>query len=184
VAQIDDVKYVGIDVKLNRGERIKFQPDIVGFRKDLSHVVYVDFESPNSCDSRLPEKDIKQYLRWVSDGSVTPYIVITSLPDQSAPRWALRYASDLNAEHRNSRTEMRANPLSYWSSVWRRDLAGVDLSRVTLLNINGRSVRNIEIFSQPCEAPRGNVLLPDDDPKRRRVKANTLMRRRPRGAPR
>ena len=147
VAQVDSVEYVGVDVKLNRGGKIKFQPDVVGFGEDLGHRVYVDFESPNSCDARLPEKDIRKYIKWISDGRGTPYIIITSLPTKSAPRWPLRYSSDLNAEHRNSRTEMRANPLNYWSGVWRDELAGADLSHVTLLNIDGRSVQKISISS-------------------------------------
>jgi hypothetical protein len=84
VAQMDGVAWVGIDVRLNNpGDHIKFQPDVVGFREDRSHVLYVDFESPNSCDSRIADKDVRPYLKWTAKhNDAAYYVIVTSLPDR------------------------------------------------------------------------------------------------------
>ncbi len=84
VAQMDGVAWVGIDVQLNNpGDHIKFQPDVVGFREDRSHVLYVDFESPNSCDSRIADKDVRPYLKWTAKhNDAAYYVIVTSLPDR------------------------------------------------------------------------------------------------------
>jgi hypothetical protein len=150
VARIAGVVHVGIDVRLNLGGGVKFQPDIVGFRDDRSHLLYVDFESPNSCDTRIKDKDILPYLNWVSKHhDAANYVVVTSLPDRQSPAWQLRWtsghdASGRNSEHRQFRDVIRANPLHYWSKVWRHDLSGCDLSRVVLLNIDGKSVKRVD----------------------------------------
>jgi hypothetical protein len=141
VARIDGVVHVGIDVRLNLGGGVKFQPDVVGFGEDRSHVLYVDFESPNSCDTRIKDKDILPYLNWVSKHpNAADYVVVTSLPDRLSPTWQLRWTSGedvsgRNSEHRQFRDAIRANPLRYWSKVWRHDLINRDLSRVVFLNI-------------------------------------------------
>lgn len=150
VARIDGVVHVGIDVRLNLGGGVKFQPDVVGFREDRGHVLYVDFESPNSCDTRIKDKDILPYLNWVSKHhDAANYVVVTSLPDRLSSTWQLRFfsgqgASGRNSEHRQFRDAIRANPLRYWSNVWRHDLARRDLSQVVFLNIDGKSVRQVD----------------------------------------
>jgi hypothetical protein len=142
--------HVGIDVRLNLGCGVKFQPDVIGFREDLSHVLYVDFESPNSCDTRIKDKDILPYLNWVSKHhDAANYVIVTSLPDRPSSAWQLRWtsgqdASGRNREHRQFRDAIRANPLLYWSEVWRHDLTGRDLSRVVFLNIDRKSVRQVD----------------------------------------
>lgn len=145
VAKLDGVAHVGIDVRLNAGGGAKFQPDVVGFRGDLRrYVLYVDFESPNSCDTRIRDKDIQPYLKWAAkhENNAVPYIVVTSLPNRSDLKWQFRYPNWLrNAEH--TRDEIRKNPLSYWSSFWRSDLADLDLSGVALLNIDGGLVQRV-----------------------------------------
>jgi hypothetical protein len=148
VARINGVVHVGIDVRLNRGA-VKFQPDVVGFREDRSHVLYVDFESPNSCDTRIIDKDIVPYRNWISNYSnAADYIIVTSLPSRPSLDWQLRWFSGQNAtgrnrEHRQSRPAIRENPLLYWSDVWRPALTDRDLSRVVFLNIDGKSVRQV-----------------------------------------
>jgi len=145
VAKINGVAHVGIDVRLNLRVGVKFQPDVVGFREDLSHVLYVDFESPNSCDTRIKDKDILPYIKWASKhNDAAYYVVVTSLPDRSNPTWQLRWVNERNEEHRGRRADIRVNPLRYWSDVWRRSLTGHDLGRVFVLNIDGKSVRRVD----------------------------------------
>ncbi|WP_141400521.1 hypothetical protein [Magnetospirillum sp. 15-1] len=141
VSSIKGVAYVGIDVRLNR-DGLKFQPDIVGFGEDGDHAVYVDFESPNSSDARVPWKDVDAYLSWSGPKLETPYIVVTSLPDRETSTWELRWTADgyYNADHKERRSEIRANPFRYWSEAWRTAMAGWDLSTVAIININGKKV--------------------------------------------
>ena len=142
VANLEGVAYVGIDVRLNVGG-VKFQPDVVGFQEDGKAVVYVDFESPNSSDARIPRKDVKPYLAWVGDTSDSaPYVTVTALPNLPAPDWELRWTNrdQYNFKHKGKREEIRANPLRYWRGVWGEELRGYDLSSVLLLNIDRRKV--------------------------------------------
>ncbi len=144
LSNLPGVKHVGIDVHINLGGK-KIQPDLVGFCEDLSlgkekHLVYVDFESPNSSDERVFKKDVEPYKK---SGSQTPYIIVTSLPDKEAPKWGLGYTNDgnWNCAHKNSRKDIKKNPFSYWSKVWRADMKGMDLSTVAFININGKEVK-------------------------------------------
>jgi len=152
VSRLRKVKYVAIDVRLNLGGGVKFQPDVVGFTSNnFGHVLYVDFESPNSCDTRIKTKDIEPYRKWVRQHPVSVhYVVVTSLPDRHAPNWQLRWTSGQSESGRNRKhkpflAEIRQNPLRYWQNAWKKDLKGEDLSTVTFLNIDGVSVRNVDI---------------------------------------
>jgi len=157
VGKLDGVSHVGIDVRLNLRKGVKFQPDVVGFRRELSgHVIYVDFESPNSSDARIDRKDICRYLDWSACHEAAPYIVITSLPDKSVDGWELRWKSKgrTNEKHQGKLSEIAENPLRYWLKVWSRDSAVRDLSRVTFLNIDGKAVRRLEIPQRGPEMAR------------------------------
>ena len=57
VGEMNGVKYVGIDVRLNNRKGQKFQPDVVAYANARAvernkPMVFVDFESPNSSDGR------------------------------------------------------------------------------------------------------------------------------------
>ena len=145
VGEMDGIGYVGIDVKLNAGKGLKFQPDIVGYRdsaglRDNKAAIYVDFESPNSCDTRITtEHHLEDYLDWVKKPQHrAPYVIITSLPDAHAPSWKLLYPSYYrNFEHRGKLKEVRDNPFRYWTAVWKKDLrTRPKFSDVYFLNIN------------------------------------------------
>ena len=148
VSNMKDVAYVGIDVRLNR-KGVKFQPDVVGFREDRSPVVYVDFESPNSSDARVPYKDVKSYLEWSEpEPKKTPYIVVTSLPNRAAPNWQIRWTAhgQYNERHKGSlTTEIKKNPLSYWSKEWREEMTKFDTSSVAIINIDGKNVERVSL---------------------------------------
>lgn len=145
ISTIDGIAYVGIDVRLNGGGGVKFQPDLVGFYEDGSYAIYVDFESPNSSDARVPGKDVSAYLRWAEVAPTAPYIIVTSLPDVAAPNWELRWTADgyYNEKHRDRRADIRANPFRYWSAAWQKAMAGWDLSHIAFLNISGRKIERV-----------------------------------------
>ena len=151
LGEMDGVGYVGVDVKLNDGGGVKFQPDVVGFGNAESlgrvePVIFVDFESPNSSDGRVPNYHLPQYMRWIKvQEHKAPYVVITSVPDAPAPKWKLLYAGPkgLNFVHKAHLNEIRRNPFRYWKAVWAKELcnqSGLDMSGVFFLNINGRQV--------------------------------------------
>ena len=90
VGEMDGIGYVGVDVRLNDRQGLKFQPDVVGFRdaeglQNNQAVIFVDFESPNSCDARFTKHHLAQYLEWVKTPKHrAPYVIVTSLPDGAA----------------------------------------------------------------------------------------------------
>jgi hypothetical protein len=155
VESLPHVKLLGLDVRLNRGDGIRFNPDIVAFsdRGALldsgNHIVYVDFESPNSSDARLRTKNIAPYIAYASSGAAAPYVIVTSLPNMSTPSWELRWVGKdrCNYAHRRNRDQIRANPYRYWRRFWAKDLIGADLSTITMLNIAGRRVRRMTMDS-------------------------------------
>lgn len=142
--QIDGIATVGIDMRLNLGSGVKFQPDLVGMDADLRPVVAVDYESPNSSDARIPTKDVDPYLAWHRQSAIAiPYIIITTLPDGPASDWELRYTAPgyYNADFCGRRGEICQSPLRFWQAFYMQELAKRQVMNVAMLNIGGRSVR-------------------------------------------
>jgi len=136
---------VGIDVRFNLDHKAKFQPDLVGYTK-YEPVLFVDYESPNSSDARIPEKDVKPYLAWMAATKKRgEYIIITTLPDRCCPHWQVRYTSESGCNHGfgNKRKEIQKNPFEFWYRYYRRQLCGSDLGALSFININGRTVEHI-----------------------------------------
>jgi hypothetical protein len=141
-----------VDAKLNwqgdgdgrwTGEKCKLQPDVVGFDVDLRPMLFVDYESPNSSDERIIEKDIKAYLRWREVTKKTvPYVLITTLPSVESPRWEVRYTSNVGygAAAKGQAKVVRENPLRFWTNVWKGNPVMRDLTNLAILNIDCRSV--------------------------------------------
>lgn len=154
VGEMERIAYVGVDVRLNNGKGQKFQPDVVGFADAKSvhsnqPAILVDFESPNSCDGRIPQYHLRQYCEWVRDRNPkVPYVIVTSLPDTGAAKWELWYKSEeYNSPHRGKMDEIRANPFRYWTSVWRNKLGQrSDLSDVFFFNIDRRNVVSFQVL--------------------------------------
>jgi hypothetical protein len=151
VARESNVEHVGVDVRLNRQgddgvapERTwRFQPDVVGFNIDLEPVLFVDYESPNSSDERIIEKDVRPYLTWrKATKTSAPYILITTLPEVPSPKWEVRYTSSIGygAAAKGKSNLVQENPLRFWTSIWKAMLEAGDLQGITILNINCRSV--------------------------------------------
>lgn len=148
VADLPAVSHVGIDIRLNQGSGIKFQPDVVGFDKDIHPVLAVDYESPNSSDARIPVKDWLSFANWRKvSGQVIPYFVITTLPDFSSPEWQLRWtASDqYNHAFRGQRTEIQSNPFKFWYKHYRLVAPKYDLKGIYMVNISAGIASIVEI---------------------------------------
>jgi hypothetical protein len=78
---IKEVKHVAVDLRLNDKGGNKFQPDLVALAdldEPLQPLLFIDYESPNSSDIRIPHKDVAAYRAWSEkEGCRAPYIIIT-----------------------------------------------------------------------------------------------------------
>jgi len=143
---------LALDLRLNEGH-LKFQPDIAVLSPHLDPLLYVDYESPNSSDARVPSKDIEAYSSWVAGyHDAAPYFVITSLPDKPVPSWELRHTGkgQSNAEfagpHRAAiHAEMRANPYRFWVRYYRSKVCRPLPSSISFLNIDGKNAQLLDL---------------------------------------
>jgi hypothetical protein len=146
LAAMPQVATVGIDLRLNLGGGIKFQPDVVGWDDKDDLAVLLDYESPNSSDARIPVKDVDACIAWRHKSrSQACYIIVTTLPDRPTPGWQLRYASEGQCNHgfRDRRAEIRASPCAFWYGYYREQLAMRDAWNIAMVNINGKTVRRM-----------------------------------------
>lgn len=162
---LPEIAVVDVDVHLNIGAGTKFQPDVVALDHKGRCLLLLDFESPNSSDARIPEKDIEAYLKWIRAKPYSvPYLIITSLPKRVSPlplrlgtkngvrrprrnkKWELRYTSSggCNEEHAQYKHEIESEPFKYWYRVYRKKLEELsneypDLSNMPLYfgNLDG-----------------------------------------------
>jgi hypothetical protein len=152
VSSLPKVSRVALDVRLNTKRKVKFQPDIVAYGRDLENpqpLLFVDYESPNSSDARIPDKDIEAYKVWRSVNRTAPYVIVTTLPDRRADAWELRYtaAGFCNHAHKGSRPKIRSNPFRFWVEQWKQSLKASDLENITILNINAKKVDVVRLFA-------------------------------------
>jgi hypothetical protein len=136
---------VGIDVRINRPGGAKVQPDVVAYRKG-DPVLLVDYESPNSSDARVPEKDVTAYLKWVTgEQGRAEYVIITTLPAHACPEWEVRYTSEgqCNFGFGGRRDDIRKNPFEFWYSHYRDTLRHTPLGALGFVNIDGRRVMHV-----------------------------------------
>lgn len=146
LARLYPNQYVGVDVRFNDRSGSKFQPDLVVFDDELRPVLLVDYESPNSSDARVPEKDWRAHGEWAErSGCAASYVVITTLPNENAPKWELRWVSggQCNAKFKGRRAEVRENPFEFWYRHYRSQSKLMD-GKVKMLNIDRGRVRVID----------------------------------------
>jgi hypothetical protein len=141
-----EVNFVGVDVRLNLGDGTKFQPDVVAYDKNFKHLVFLDYESPNSSDARILDKNVDQYLSWIKESRTNvPYLIITTLPNREVQGWELRYTSKgyPNFPFRNRKEELVKNPFQFWYSYYRSEFSRRDITNIALLNIDGKQVTTV-----------------------------------------
>ncbi|MBF0333794.1 MAG: hypothetical protein HQL38_16735 [Alphaproteobacteria bacterium] len=152
VAGLDGVEHVGIDVPLGR-KGAKIKPDVVGYGPGWSHAVYVDFESPNSSDTRVWRKDCEPYAAYrdANTDTCAPYVVVTSLPDRETLGWQLRWTNmtskgpQYNHECRGMEDQVRRNPFRFWLGRWREIVSPEKMTGVTILNIDDTTVKRVKL---------------------------------------
>jgi hypothetical protein len=145
---IKTVSSVYVDMRFNEDGGEKFQPDLTGFDSYKNSIIFIDYESPNSSDARVLEKDINSYKSWVTaKKSQVPYIIITTLPDKYTPEWQVRYTSKngCNYGYGDKKREIRENPFRFWYLYYRKYMKGKDTRNIFFANINGKSVNLIKM---------------------------------------
>lgn len=146
---INGVKYVAVDFRLNfhsNDQRVKFQPDLVALSQiePLEPMLFLDYESPNSCDMRVPKKDVIAYERWSEANKLrVPYFIVTTLPNKPVKEWELRYTTTTNSEFGGRRAEICKNPFLFWYKEYRKILSQKDLNMIYFINIDGKTVSNV-----------------------------------------
>lgn len=146
---IRNVSKVYFDGKFNSNGH-KFQPDIAAFDKDDKPIIFLDYESPNSSDARVPDKDVKAYTNWMrTQENQAPYLIIITLPDKEALDWEIRWTvrGQWNYLFRDnkSKSKIKRNPLRFWRLYYRNCLKGKDARNVFIANINGSTVNLIKM---------------------------------------
>lgn len=147
--QLPGATIVAIDLRLNEG-RAKFQPDLVALEsmRPFKPIVFVDYESPNSSDMRIPENDVDAYAKWsaICKASV-PYLIITTLPNRSVGDWELRYTNkgNINEAFNRRRQEVASNPFAFWYAEYRRVLTSKVTTGVHFINIDGNQVSHVPL---------------------------------------
>jgi hypothetical protein len=142
---IKTISEVYVDMRFNDGG-VKFQPDLTGFDSCGNPIIFIDYESPNSSDARVLEKDIDSYKSWITaKNSQVPYIIITTLPDKDTPGWEVRYTgkNGCNYTYRDKKSEILKNPYSFWYSHYRDYMKKIDTHNIFFANVNGKDV-NLE----------------------------------------
>jgi len=133
---------VGVDVRLNNSG-VKFQPDLIGYSAGDKPAIFLDYESPNSSDARIPIKDVDPYLTWRSAcNSDAPYVIVTTLPECASPNWELRYTSMDKYNHgfRDKRELIRKNPCQFWYDFYLSEFGKRHMTGISLVNISRKSV--------------------------------------------
>jgi len=141
------VEHVAVDWRVNLGNRVKIQPDLTAMDASLNPILFIDYESPNSSDFRVIKKDIMPYLNWQEKtNQLTPYIIITTLPNKLTPKWKLLWTSAKSKQYNQAvkgfRDEVRKNPFEFWYRQYRTLVTekSLNLKRVFMLNIEGKRV--------------------------------------------
>ncbi len=158
LSDIEGVKYVAVDFRLNlysNDKRIKFQPDLVALSQiePFEPMIFLDYESPNSSDMRIPKKDVTPYEGWSkANKSHVPYFIVTTLPNKPVKEWQLRYTTGTNSKFRGRRDEICRNPFLFWYEEYRKILSQKDLNMIYFINIDGKTVRNVTGLLQSDES--------------------------------
>ena len=123
------MKWFGLEY---RGFKKYFRPDITVFKRKnkklFEPILIIDYESPNSSDARVIEKDILKYLKSMelsSPNQYIPYWIITSLPNKPLD-WKLKYTRKnyYNFGFSKDEDEIKNNPMDYWYDYYKNEIFG------------------------------------------------------------
>jgi hypothetical protein len=138
------VGFVAIDLRVNLGGGVTFQPDVAALDTDFNHLFFIDYESPNSSDARVPTKDVDAYIEWrKKTGLDVQYLIVTTLPDKESASWELRWTSAgcYNEAFRGRWQDVAANPFRFWHSHYLTEFEARTVDGVALVNLDGKKAR-------------------------------------------
>jgi len=131
------------------GRRDSWKPDVVGWNGTGDVVCVLEYESLNSSDSRVIEKDVYGYWRWVQNlVARPPMLIVTTLHDGPSPHYKLRYARPgyYNWEHVDRQKDARENPRAYWYACYAAQMdTGLRELRIRFANFNGCHLDAIDL---------------------------------------
>jgi len=137
--------------KTKKGEcNLSFNPDIAVYDKNNKPILYIDYESPNSSDSRILTKDIEAFSEWNNSvSSQAEYLVITTLPDRKSDNWKLLYTSSggYNEWLYGWGKELKQNPKQFWYQIYTEQTNPDDLKGIHFFNISDNTVTKEIIHS-------------------------------------
>ena len=160
--KLPGVRHIGVDMHLSTDPGA-FRPDVVALEslEPLKPLLFLDYESPNSCDNRIPHKDVQAYHRWrhYKKRDVpydVPYFIVTTLPCNPEGIWELRYTTNLNCKYntQEQRDVLQRNPFEFWYCNWQRELKDIDLNGVYFFNLDGFSIHRVN--PQEIKCPDAN----------------------------
>lgn len=135
--------------KLSYGAPLTWKPDVVLWDKADNPLCVVEYESLNSSDERVFEKDISKYERWTKKRREeglppVPLLIVTTLPNRPFPQYKNFHA--YNREHKGVLKEIRLNPCAYWYAVFRQRI-GAEIANlpIAFANFDGHQLGLIPI---------------------------------------
>lgn len=140
-------------VKASREKAIKWHPDLVLTDSMESVILLADFESPNSSDFRVIDRDLQRwYVNWVKQFGTTPeYLIITSLPDAPAPAWDCRYVAADGYDQKAA----QKNPFRYWYGIYKaRFKPAWAAYPIVFANFNGKKLSRVDFTKLPAAGRR------------------------------
>ncbi len=150
--RLDGVADVTGNKNIRKGMTPRWQPDVVLWASEGAPMCVVEYESLNSSDERVIEKDAAGYRRWMNvHDDPTPLLIVTTLPNAASPWYRLRYAdkdpaNNYNWRHHGKESEVQRNPFLYWYRHYRAALSGVARgSSIEFANFDGRRLRRVDL---------------------------------------
>jgi hypothetical protein len=144
----------------------KWHPDITLRDAQNNILLVIDYESPNSSDYRVIDRDVWKYVEWgKSTGNWLPYLIITTLPKQRSIKWELLYSredksnpdkSGWNWQFRERAAELKESPFGFWYSVY-SDRWSKEWQFIHFANFDGRKVSRVEM---PLAKVQSQIVAP------------------------
>lgn len=131
------------------GKAPRWRPDVILRESNSGDVTaIVEYESLNSSDARVLEKDVAGYEAWIGlQRQTIPLLIVTTLPHFHASEYRLLYTnrktSQYNADHAINDSEVRKNPFRYWYAyyrLWLEPHLNTESLPVSLANFSGNQL--------------------------------------------
>jgi hypothetical protein len=151
-----------------------WEPDIVLWNAAENPLAFVEYESLNSSDERVFEKDVWKYSRWQPNPGIgrAPLLIITTLKDGLHPGYKLEHG--YNWRHKGNGAAIRENPFRYWYRVFRSkiypEVADLDITfanfsenvlSVVDINLRQEAARNTAQPPTPITEEEWNCTWPE-----------------------